>query len=101
MRLPVCLIIACRECGSTNMSKTVILKCPWLAADGSSAKVLHWLVTEGQTVEIDQDIMVMQLNQEEFLLPASEDGVIQSLLVEPGEWIEPDQELAIIEIEIG
>jgi biotin carboxyl carrier protein len=82
------------------MSKTVVLKCPWLAAEGLSAKVLQWLVTEGQTVAIDQDIMLMQLDQEEFLLPASEDGVVQSLLVEPGDWIEPDQELAIIEIKI-
>jgi 2-oxoglutarate dehydrogenase E2 component (dihydrolipoamide succinyltransferase) len=79
--------------------KQVDLKCPWLAAEETTAKVVKWLVREGTQVEIDQDIMVMLLDDTEFLLPSPVDGRVKAVLAEPGELIEPDQVLAIIEIE--
>ena len=81
------------------MSKQIDLKCPWLAAEEVTAKVIKWLVREGDWVEIDQDIMVMLLDNSEFLLPSPVDGVIKAILAEPGDPIEPDQVLAIIELE--
>jgi pyruvate/2-oxoglutarate dehydrogenase complex dihydrolipoamide acyltransferase (E2) component len=81
------------------MSRLVDLKCPWLAVEDVTAKVLRWLVAEQDRVEIDQDIMVMLLDGEEFLLPSPIDGIIKTVLAEPGELIEPDQVLAIIRLE--
>jgi pyruvate/2-oxoglutarate dehydrogenase complex dihydrolipoamide acyltransferase (E2) component len=77
------------------MSKQVDLKCPWLAAEETTAKVLRWLVVEGDQVEIDQDIMVMFLDSAEFVLPSPIDGRIKNILAEPGDLIEPDQVLAV------
>ncbi len=80
------------------MKKEISLKCPWLVVEGGTAEVLSWLIEKGQRVEIDQDIMLMLLvNGEEFRLPAPVDGIIISLEVEPGDIIEPDQVIAIIE----
>jgi pyruvate/2-oxoglutarate dehydrogenase complex dihydrolipoamide acyltransferase (E2) component len=81
------------------MSKQIDLKCPWLAAEEITASVVKWLVRERDRVEIDQDIMVMLLDDSEFLLPSPVDGIIKAVLAEPGEAIEPDQVLAIIELE--
>jgi biotin carboxyl carrier protein len=81
------------------MSREVELKCPWLAAEELTAKVLRWLVAEQDRIEIDQDIMVMELDGEEFIMPSPMDGVLRSILAQPGDWIEPDQGLAIVELE--
>jgi pyruvate/2-oxoglutarate dehydrogenase complex dihydrolipoamide acyltransferase (E2) component len=77
------------------MIKQVDLKCQWLALEETTAKVLRWLVMEGDRVEIDQDIMAMFLNGAEFVLPSPVDGMIKSILAEPGDLIEPDQVLAV------
>lgn len=69
-----------------------------MTEDGT-AEVVRWLVTENEVVEIDQDIMVMLLNNKEFFLPSPVDGTISSFLVGPGDLIEPDQLLAVIEVE--
>jgi biotin carboxyl carrier protein len=81
------------------MNREINLKCSWLAAEEVQAKVLRWLVVEQDHVEIDQDVMVMLLGKNEFLLPSPLDGVIKSILVEPGDFIDPDQVLAVIEMD--
>lgn len=78
--------------------KEILIKCPWLAAEEANAEVIKWLVKESEMVEIDQDIMVMLLNGVEFFLPSPVDGTVVSINAEPGDLIEPDQVLAVIEL---
>ena len=82
---------------SRNRNREITLKCQWLAAEAAEAEVVRWLVKEQDHVEIDQDIMVMLLNNEEFLLPSPVDGVIKTIMVDPGDFIEADQGLAVID----
>jgi biotin carboxyl carrier protein len=95
MKLPACSVNDYRE----FMSREIDLKCPWLLAEEVPAKVLRWLVAKQDHVEIDQDIMVMLLDNKEFFLPSSVDGIIKTIMVEPGECIDPDQILAVIELD--
>lgn len=81
------------------MSKQVNIKCPWLAAEEITARVVRWLVVKQERIEIDQDIMIMLLGDDEFVLPSPDDGRIKNILADPGDTIEPDQVLAIIEID--
>ena len=79
-------------------SKFVEIKTPWISPDENVIEVHQWLVTEGDTIEIDQDILVLIVDGEEFNLPSPVDGKILEILVEPNDIITADQVLAIVEI---
>ncbi|HBF38077.1 MAG TPA: hypothetical protein DDW50_12225 [Firmicutes bacterium] len=81
------------------MKREISIKCQWLNTEETPAKVIRWLVAEGDHVEIDQDILVILLTEGEFVVPSPVDGMIQTIIAEPGEIIDPDQELAVIRID--
>jgi pyruvate/2-oxoglutarate dehydrogenase complex dihydrolipoamide acyltransferase (E2) component len=81
------------------MKREIEVKCQWLAVEEIDARVLRWLVAEGGHVEIDQDIAVLLLDNREFLLPAPVDGTIKTITAENGDPVDPDQVLAVIEID--
>ena len=80
------------------MKRQISVKCQWLNTEETPAKVIRWLVAEGDPVEMDQDILVILLNEGEFVVPSPVDGTVQTIMAEPGEIIDPDQELVIIQI---
>lgn len=82
----------------TMKLRSIELKFPWLSEENPVIRIKKWLVTVGDTVEIDQDLAVMLVDNEEFLLPSPTDGYIKSIIAEPGEIIETDQALAEIDL---
>jgi pyruvate/2-oxoglutarate dehydrogenase complex dihydrolipoamide acyltransferase (E2) component len=66
-------------------SQYVEVKLPWFAPDDPSVEVVRWLVGKGQSIEIDQDILLLKVEGEEFILPAPVDGEISELCAEPGD----------------
>ncbi len=77
-------------------TNTIELKFSWLFEDSPLIKIKKWLVSEGDRVEIDQDIAVVMIQDQEFIFPSPADGFIQSILVKPGEIIDTEQILAVI-----
>lgn len=70
---------------------------PWLVPEITAAVVIKWLVAEGEQVVIDQDLLELDCDGEIIVLPSPEDGIIRSLLVSPGDTVNPDEPLAVIE----
>jgi pyruvate dehydrogenase E2 component (dihydrolipoamide acetyltransferase) len=75
--------------------QSVEIKLPWIAPDDPEIEVIRWLIEPGQSIEIDQDILVLSVEGEEFILPSPVDGVVGELSVEPGDWLSEGQVLAI------
>lgn len=79
------------------MKNTYIeIKLPWLSPDEPAIETVRWLVDRGQIIEIDQDILVLNVDGEEFILPAPVDGEVVELYVEPGDWLSEGQVLAVV-----
>lgn len=76
----------------------VEIKTPWVSPDETVIEVKQWLIASGETVEIDQDILLLLVDGEEFLLPSPVDGIINELLVDPHDILSPDQVLATVTI---
>ena len=58
----------------------------WEAIEaGQQARVERWLVTEGEHVSAGQVLARVRLLHEQVDLPASHTGVIEAILVAPGE----------------
>jgi biotin carboxyl carrier protein len=81
------------------MKREINLNCPWLITEEKPVKFIRWLVSEEDHIEMDQDIMVILLNDEEYVVPSPVDGTIQTIMAEPGDIIDPDQALAVILID--
>lgn len=79
--------------------RIVELKVPLLTGEESLFTVKKWLVSVGERVEIDQDLVELDFNDESFLLPSPLDGKMISIEVETEEQVEPGQVLATIEME--
>lgn len=80
-----------------KMLNQVELKMPWLVPEVASAVVIKWLVAEGERVVIDQDLLELECDGDIVLLPSPEDGIIRSFFVTPGDAVNPDDLLAVIE----
>jgi dihydrolipoamide dehydrogenase len=81
----------------TMKPKTIEIKMPWLAPlEEPDIRVLEWLMAPGATMEIDQDLLKLSVDDAEFILPAPVDGVLNTILVEPGEVVATDQVLAVV-----
>lgn len=74
------------------------LKIPWLGEDISRIQVVEWLITIGDQVEIDQDLVTLELDGETFLLPSPMDGILMEITAGPGELVEFGQIIAVFEI---
>ncbi len=81
------------------MKRELNLNCPWLISEEKPVQFVRWLVSENDPIEIDQDILVVLLDDGEFIVPSPVDGILQSIMVEPGDIIAPDQVLAVIMID--
>ena len=62
-----------------------------------SYKLVRWLVREGDSVEIEQDLAELAYGTERFLLPSPLDGIILELYTAPNETISPGDVLALLE----
>lgn len=76
--------------------RTYEIKVPWLTPEDVIIKVEKWLAAEGDYIEIDQDLVELKVNGEQFILPSPLDGVLQEILAFPGDFVETGQELAIV-----
>lgn len=77
--------------------RIVPVKVPLLTGEEPVMTVNRWLVTVGQQVEIDQDLVELVINDEPFLLPSPLDGRLIAIETETEELVEPGQILAFIE----
>lgn len=78
--------------------RLVEIKVPWLSPGEPVIEVLRWLVEAGQPVEIDQDLLMLQVDGDEFILPAPVDGVLSELCVEAGEYLSEGQVVAVVRL---
>jgi 2-oxoglutarate dehydrogenase E2 component (dihydrolipoamide succinyltransferase) len=62
------------------------------------ATITKWLVTEGQTVEIDQSLVEIATDKVDSEIPSPVKGVVKQLLFKEGELPKVGQTIAIIEI---
>ncbi len=79
--------------------RIVELKVPLLTGEESLMTVKRWLVTVGEQVEIDQELVELEINEELFLLPSPLDGKLIAIETETEETVEPGQVLALIEMD--
>lgn len=77
--------------------RIVEIKVPLLTGEEPVMTVNRWLVTVGQRVEIDQDLVELVINDQPFLLPSPLDGKLIAIETETEELVEPGQILALIE----
>ncbi len=77
--------------------RTVELKVPLLDGEESLLTIGKWIVTEGEYIEIDQDLVELISDNESFMLPSPIDGTLITIQAETEEKVEPGQVLAIIE----
>ena len=70
---------------------------PWLVPEVTSTVVIKWLITVGDRIVIDQDLLELECDGERVVLPCPEDGIVRSFLVTPGDSVNPDDPLAVIE----
>jgi len=76
----------------------VELKVPLLTGDETLMIVGKWLVSVGDPVEIDQDLVELVFGGETFKLPSPLDGALVTIEAETGLMVEPGQVLAILEM---
>ncbi|MGE5606962.1 MAG: biotin/lipoyl-containing protein [Bacteroidota bacterium] len=77
--------------------RIVEIKVPLLTGEESLMTVRRWLVTLGEQVEIDQDLVELDLDAQPFLLPSPLDGKLIAIEAEAEETVEPGQILALVE----
>lgn len=58
-----------------------------------------WKITveEGETVEEDQDIIILESMKMEIPIPAEDDGIVKEIKVKEGDFVNEGDTLAIIE----
>jgi pyruvate/2-oxoglutarate dehydrogenase complex dihydrolipoamide acyltransferase (E2) component len=78
---------------------SIIIKMPFLESEEAEARFVKWLAVVGDRVEIDQDLAELTVNGEPFVLPSPLDGRLIEVLLEAGDFVEPGQEVAVVEIE--
>jgi len=55
------------------------------------------VVEEGETVEEDQDIVILESMKMEIPIPAEDDGTVKEIKVEEGDFVNEGDTIAIIE----
>ncbi|HLR01504.1 MAG TPA: acetyl-CoA carboxylase biotin carboxyl carrier protein subunit [Virgibacillus sp.] len=55
------------------------------------------VVEEGETVEEDQDIVILESMKMEIPIPAEDDGTVKEIKVKEGDFVNEGDTLAIIE----
>ncbi|NLG83583.1 MAG: hypothetical protein GX493_03005 [Firmicutes bacterium] len=75
----------------------VEVKLPFLSEEIEYCRVLRWLVSPGETVEIDQDLAELAMGEEIFLFPSPVDGRIVEILAPEGAMVVTDEPLLVIE----
>ena len=62
-----------------------------------AGKVISILVSAGDTVEEDDDIMLLEAMKMETTVYSSADGTVREIMVKPGEKVDEDQTLMIVD----
>jgi pyruvate/2-oxoglutarate dehydrogenase complex dihydrolipoamide acyltransferase (E2) component len=75
------------------------IRLPFISPEIEGGRFLHWLIKEGQRVEIDQDLGELDLENERFILPSPLDGVVRAFCVAEDEWVSVGDVLALFEEE--
>ncbi len=75
----------------------MFLKVPNLGEDFAEAKVVEWLVKEGDIVDQDQDVVELLTDKATFVVPAPFKMRLVKILKREGELIGEDMILAEIE----
>lgn len=75
------------------------IRLPFIGPDVEGCRLIQWIVSQGEEIEIDQDLAKLQLDDEVFYLPSPLDGVILDFCVVEGEWITVGEPIAYIEVE--
>ncbi len=75
----------------------MFLRVPQLGDDLKDAQIVKWLVSEGDKVKKDQDLVELVTDKVCFVVPSPVDGVIKKILKREGELL--GEELCLAEIE--
>ena len=78
-------------------NKVIPLKVPWLSENEVRVEVVSWLVAASDRVEIDQDLLELLVDGEQFILPSPLDGILLEVMVLPGDLLAPGEVVAEIE----
>ncbi|QAX81559.1 dihydrolipoyllysine-residue acetyltransferase [Candidatus Pseudomonas adelgestsugas] len=63
----------------------------------NKGRVIELLVKEGDTIQIDQSILILESNKTNIEIPALKAGLIKNLKVKPGDWLQEGDELLELE----
>lgn len=73
------------------------IRLPFIGPDVEGCRLLQWIISPGDHVEIDQDLAKLQVDDEVFYLPSPLDGIIRDLCIIEGELIAVGEPIALIE----
>lgn len=72
---------------------------PEMGESVTDATISNWLVSEGDSIEVDQEILEVATDKVDTEVPSPAKGVIKKILHQPGDVVEVGKPLAIIEVE--
>ena len=72
---------------------------PEMGESVTDATISNWLVNEGDSVQVDQDILEVATDKVDTEVPSPASGVITKILHQEGDVVEVGKPLAIIEVE--
>ena len=72
---------------------------PEMGESVTDATISNWLVSEGDMVEVDQDILEVATDKVDTEVPSPASGVIKQILHHEGDVVDVGKPLAIIEVE--
>ena len=78
---------------------TVELVMPEMGESVTDATISNWLIKEGDSIEVDQDILEVSTDKVDTEIPSPTSGVVKQILHREGEVVEVGKALAIIEVE--
>jgi pyruvate/2-oxoglutarate dehydrogenase complex dihydrolipoamide acyltransferase (E2) component len=72
------------------------LRVPKTGYDDTEATLVEWLKEEGDEVECDEELVVLETDKSSVELPSPADGYLRKILVEEGDHVVMGQTLAIV-----
>ena len=78
---------------STTTSQVIEITLPADQLEGTSATLSRWLVTPGSPVKAGEPLLELETDKVSMEVSAPADGVLETVLVEPGDVVEPEMVL--------
>ncbi len=78
--------------------KEIQLLMPEMGESVTDATISAWLVSEGDSIQIDQDILEVSTDKVDTEVPSPADGILTKILHQPGEVVAVGKPLALIQV---